>query len=123
MTRDVLALRATTLLVFVSRTAWTGIVSSDLGRAAYHLLHLLEIARTGHTRLFQLSPFLALKGFFDFVDRCRDLPGLAAVAIPTHSRNRHARLWTCARTAIDRSRRPAFGRPLQNLHQVEIADR
>src|SRR5580704_10130832 len=67
---------AAALLVFFSGAARTGIVASDLGRATYHLLHGLQIARTSHASLLQFAAFLALESFFDFVDRRRYLPRL-----------------------------------------------
>src|SRR5579863_797525 len=84
-----LRVRAAALLVFFSGAARTGIVASDLGRAAYHLLHCLEIAGTGHASLLQLTAFLALESFLDFVDRGSHLPWLSPIAIAAHSRNRH----------------------------------
>src|SRR5271165_7518395 len=114
-----LRVRAAALLIFFSGAAGTGVVASDLSRAAHHLLHCLQIAGTGHASLFQLAAFPALEGLFDFVDRRSYLPRrLATVAIPTHLRNRHARFWTCA-TTVHRSRSCSFAGPLENLHRSE----
>src|SRR5579863_5249681 len=119
----VLSLGAAAFFIFFPGAAGTGIVATDLSSAAHYLLDRLQIARTGHASLFQLAAFLALESFFNFVDRRGDLPRwLAAIAV-AHSRNGDACVGPSAgNTAISRSGRSAFARPLQNLHQVEIAD-
>src|SRR5579863_7128072 len=119
-----LRVRAAALFVFFSGAAGTGVVASDLGCAAHYLLDRLQVARSSHASLFELAAFLALESFFDFIDRRGYLPRwLAAIAVPTHSRNGYARVRPRAgNTAVSRSGRSAFAGPLQNLHQVEIAD-
>src|ERR1022692_2145016 len=110
--RCLLRVRAAALLVFFPGAARTGIVASDLGRAADDLLHCLQIAGTRHAGLIQFAALPALEGFFDFVHGRGYLPWLAPIAISTHSWNRRTRFRTCA----------TFAGPLQNLHQVKIAD-
>src|SRR5208282_3296255 len=64
----VLRVSAAAFLVLFPRAARTRIVASDLGRAADHLLHRLQVTGAGHASLLQLAALLALEGFFDFVN-------------------------------------------------------
>jgi hypothetical protein len=108
-----------TLLVLLARPTVAGIIASDLRPAAYDLLHRLQIARPGHAGLLQFAAFSALERFFDFVHRSRNC-ARRTPSVPICPRSYRPCLFAFRRATLHR--RLILGRPLQNLHQVQIAD-
>src|SRR6266498_5040419 len=61
-----LTLRAATLLVFLTGTAWAGIVATHFRPTAHDLLHL-PVACTSHTRLLEFAALASLERFFKII--------------------------------------------------------
>ena len=112
------------LLKFLARTARTGIVAAHLFLTANHLLHRLHVSSPSHARLFQFATLAAHKSLFQIVSGSRDQSWRMMSVAPTALPGRHSGLRSVAcGFASLRTTRAGVRRPLNNLHEVEIARR
>src|SRR5271167_3283547 len=115
--------RAVALLVLFPGPARARIVPPNFFLPTDDLLYWLRISGSGHTRLFELTSLTTHEGLFQFIGRgghhARRSPSVAI----SRMRCRGSGFWPRPNRCGRRTTCASIRRSLQDLHQVQVADR